>query len=567
MVDSGSLPDRLAELVHERFDRYGLDFRRLTLGARRRFEEQDWRRARRDWVARLELYGNAVRATLDEVASLAGADFPARATWTEAKRRYAERIRHRHGSELAETFFNSVARRALGVVGADAEVEFVDLRPTACPVGPAAPITRTFSGAASLEALVGSVLESCPFAAAFEDRRRDAALVAKLLQDELPGVDRLDMVAPVFYRNKGAYLVGRARRRHRARPLVIALLHSPRGIVVDAVLTTEDEVSVVFSFTRSYFFVDAECPGELVDFLHRIMPRKPVADLYTSIGYNRHGKRELYRSLRRHLDESTERFDFARGARGMVMIAFGLPSYDVVFKVVRDRFPEPKRCTRREVMEKYQLVFKHDRAGRLIDAQEFEQLTLDAGRFEPALLEELLATAGESVRLDGGRVVLDHAYTERRVTPLDVYLREAEPSAARAAIVDYGQAIRDLAATNIFPGDLLLKNFGVTRHGRVVFYDYDEVTFLTDCNFRALPAPPNEEDAMAAEPWFYVGDRDIFPEEFLPFLGLKDGLGDAFLAAHAPLLRPDFWRSMQEAQRAGRVVDIFPYAQARRLSA
>src|SRR6185503_2509662 len=111
-------------------------------------------------------------------------------------------------------------------------------------------------------------------------------------------------------------------------------------------------------------------------------------------------------------------------------------------------------------------------------------------------------------------------YTERRMTPLNLYLREVDSRHAQDAIVDYGEAIKDLARTNIFPGDMLLKNFGVTRHRRVIFYDYDELCLLTTCHFRDLPAARDDLEETGAEPWYYVGPHDIFPEEFLTFLGL-----------------------------------------------
>ena len=557
--------DRIAGIVVVGFERYFSEFRALTLHARLHFEEQDWRGAQRDWLARLDLYGRVVADTLAALRAASRGAALTRPLWAHVKTACAERICSRHGAELAETFFNSVTRRVFTIVGVEPDVEFVDIRAAACPVGPAAPVTRTFVRDGSAEALVRQALASYWFAPGYEDLARDAALVAQSVEREAPGVDSIEMAVPVFFRNKGAYLVGRLRRRHATVPLVIALLN-PRGrVVVDAVLTTEDEASIVFSFTRSYFFVEAPCPGELVRFLATIMPRKPLAELYTAIGFNKHGKTALYRSLRQHLHASNDRFEFARGARGMVMIVFAMPSYDVIFKVLRDRFAQPKTCTRRDVMEKYQLVFKHDRAGRLIDAQEFEYLRFDRDRFAPELLSELLSEAAGTVSLEGDSLVFRHLYTERRVTPLDVYLAEAGPDAARDAVVDYGQALRDLAATNIFPGDLLLKNFGVTRHHRVVFYDYDELTFLTDCNFRTLPVAATDDEELAGEPWYYVGDRDIFPQEFLPFLALSPNLREVFLSAHRDLLEPGFWQAMQQEQRAARVVDIFPYSADRRL--
>ena len=341
------------------------------------------------------------------------------------------------------------------------------------------------------------------------------------------------MIPAVFYRNQGAYLVGRIRSGDQVMPLTLALHHEAGGIVVDAVLLTADEVSIIFSFTRSYFHVEVHRPRDLVMFLKSIMPRKPIAELYIAIGYNKHGKTELYRDLMRHIDRSTDTFEIAPGDRGMVMCVFTLPSFDVVFKVIRDRFAYPKTSSRRDVMERYQLVFKHDRAGRLADVQEFEHLAFARDRFSADLLDELAGEAAETVPIGSRIVEIKHVYVERRMTPLNLFIREAQLSDARKAIIDYGQAVRDLAATNIFPGDMLLKNFGVTRHGRVVFYDYDELCLVTDCQFRELPAAADESDEFGAEPWFYVGPSDIFPEEFINFMGLGGELRATFLKAHA----------------------------------
>jgi isocitrate dehydrogenase kinase/phosphatase len=219
------------------------------------------------------------------------------------------------------------------------------------------------------------------------------------------------------------------------------------------------------------------------------MPRKPLAELYAAIGYNKHGKTEFYRGFLRHLDASEEQFEHAEGERGMVMLVFSLPSYDVVAKLIKHRSDYPKDSSRSEVMRKYRLVFEHDRAERLVEAYEFEHLRIPRERFRPELLEELQRCAADSVRIEDDYVVIKHLYVERRVRPLNLYLTETDEPAARAAVIDYGQAIKDLAATNIFPGDLRPKNFGVTRHGRVVFYDYDELCWVTECDFRELLAP------------------------------------------------------------------------------
>jgi isocitrate dehydrogenase kinase/phosphatase len=295
------------------------------------------------------------------------------------------------------------------------------------------------------------------------------------------------------------------------------------------------------------------------------MPRKRLIDLYNAIGFHRHGKTEFYRDFLAHLRTSRDRFVVAAGTPGMVMTVFTLPSYDVVFKLIKDRFDFPKQSTRAEVMRRYRLVFEHDRAGRLVEAHEFEHLVIARERFDPALLDELLRDVASIVKVHDDNVVIAHAYVERRLRPLNLFFRETDANTAAAAGRDYGQSIKDLAASNIFPGDLLTKNFGVTRHGRVVFYDYDELCFLVDCNFRNMPQPTTFEEEMAAEPWFSVRENDIFPEEFLQFLSFPEPARIALLERHADIFRPDFWRALQQRIKNGEIPELFPYPPERRI--
>jgi isocitrate dehydrogenase kinase/phosphatase len=329
--------------------------------------------------------------------------------------------------------------------------------------------------------------------------------------------------------------------------------------VVDAVLLEEDAVSILFSFAWSYFHVTVERPYDLAHFIKSIIPRKRLAEIYISLGYNKHGKTELYRDLLHHLAATTEQFQIARGEKGMVMTVFTMPAYDVVFKLIKDRFAYPKTATRQDVLNKYKLVFRHDRAGRLVDAQEFEHLQFARARFSDELLAELQKVAAQTVTVTGEQVTIKHAYVERELTPLDIYLREAGDEAAKAAVMDYGNTIKDLAYSNIFPGDMLLKNFGVTRHGRVIFYDYDELTLLQTCNFRIMPQSRYYEDDLSDTPWFNVGEDDYFPEEFANFFGLYGELRETFMAHHADLFDVAFWHETQARLAAGEVIDIFPY--------
>ncbi len=563
LVESG------AAIIAESYLAYLAKFRDITRRARDHFETANWKAVQQDASDRLDLYGQAVEAGLNALAPLLDRRLDDRPTWTAIRDTYAHAFAPRGDVELAESFFNSFTRRIFHTIGVDPAVEFVSVSTRGSLVPESGTDSISYPRSGSIDALVREILASHPFAPGWEDLGRDAARVADVIGRELAGasIARVDLARPVFFRGKAAYLVGRVVTDREDVPLVLALTNPAGKIVVDAVLLDEDEVSIVFSFTRSYFFVEMDWPRETVAFLKSIMPRKPLAELYNAVGWNKHGKTELYRSILRHLDTTDDRFEIAPGQRGMVMTVFTLPGLDVVFKVIRDRFDYPKTVTHEEVRGKYRLVFRHDRAGRLVDAQEFEHLEFDAHRFSADLRRELESVAAEEVRFRGGSVVVRHLYTERRLRPLDVYLRETDGPAAHEAIIEYGQVLRDLAATNIFPGDMLLKNFGVTRHGRLIFYDYDELCLLTDCNFRTLPAPTSDLEEVAGEPWFYVGERDIFPEEFRSFLGLRPDLLKTFLEHHEELLHVEFWHRMQEMHHRGEVVDIYPYRLTRRLHA
>ncbi len=562
--------EHAAHAIATAFELYQRAFLRLTRCAQGRFEARDWRGHERDAVERLELYKRVVDRVVEETRRTLGPHLRDKATWSRMRGVYSHLIAGRNDVELAETFFNSVTRRIFATIGVDPGIEFVDSDFAVAPgTGERVYVTYPYEG--DLVDAVRRLLKDTRFNVAFEDLNRDARLVAAGMAEHLrvrwghPHFEAIELIKSVFFRNKGAYLIGRIRAAGAMNPLVIPLLNGPRGIYADTVLLTEDEISIVFSFTHSYFHVETECPYRLVDFLKQIMPWKRRAELYTAIGYNKHGKTELYRDLYCHLQNTDDRFQLAPGEKGMVMTVFTMPSFDVVFKVIKDSFPFPKRTTRSDVLGRYQLVFRRDRAGRLIDAQEFEHLAFDRARFTEEALQELLATCSQTVSLMGDTVDIKHLYTERRITPLNLYLRTASPDAATAAVLDYGQAIKDLAATNIFPGDLFIKNFGVTRHGRVVFYDYDELCLLTDCNFRRFPPDYDGYGGLGdAQPWFSVADNDVFPEEFPSFLGLEPRLRDAFVAAHGDLFDVSWWRQMQARLRAGEVMDLFPYPQHKR---
>jgi isocitrate dehydrogenase kinase/phosphatase len=564
-----------AQTALQAFLDYQDRFHAITGRARERFLARDWTGAFTDAAERLHLYGTVMDDLRQEIGSLMGERLSERRVWRAIKAVYSSLIAQSPAWEIAESFFNSLTRRVFATEGVDPTIEFVDTDFDAPPSESVSEVIRARSGAALPDLLVAAVtdLEAGGFAEeCWTDLRNVAALAAERIEAALPGTDgaiSLEMIATIFYRGRGAYLVGRAVRpgETASLPLAFSLRHDEaRGLTLDAVLLGEVDLAILFSYTRAYFRAEVECPYELVRRLQQLMPRKRLIDLYNAIGFHRHGKTEFYRDFVSHLRRSHDRFVTAEGTRGMVMLVFTLPSYDVVFKLIKDRFDFPKDTTRGEVMDCYRFVFEHDRAGRLVEAHEFEHLRIARSRFDPALLEDLSRDAAETVRIEGEDVVIDHAYVERRIRPLNLFLAEENAEAVKAAARDYGQAMKDLAASNIFPGDLFTKNFGVTRHGRVVFYDYDELSFVTDCNFRKLPEATTHEEEMAAEPWYSVGENDIFPEEFPAFLRLPEPAQGEFFEHHGDLFRPDFWRKVQETLRAGELPEIFPYRPERRLT-
>ena len=555
-----------ARQIAQAFADYNAEFRAITRRAPARFDGCDWKGSQRDAVERIELYDRSVNRTIAELRLHLGEKALDRGLWVRIRNHFAEQIEGVPDNEFTKTFFSSITRRLFGTVGIAEDIEFVatDLDPLASITS--AVETNVYLNRGSVPLLVEDLLGDLPFRSPWRDFDKSVAHVAADItaylrsKDERRAVQKIELIRPVFYQVSRAYLVGKITGRDFTVPLVVALKNTERGVLVDAVMLAEGDVSIVFGFTRSYFHVDLERVGEAVLFLKSLLPRKPVSELFTVLGRAKQGKTERYRELMRHLAHTSgDQFVHAPGERGLVMVCFTLPSFDVVFKIIRDKFPYPKTVLREEVKGKYQLVFKHDRAGRLVDAQEFKSLRFPKALFAPELLEELLTETANTVHVAGDDLTFDHMYIERRMTPLNIYLRTATEVAAELAVLDYGQCIRDLAYTNIFAGDLLLKNFGVTRHGRVIFYDYDELCQVTDCRFRDMPQATNPEDEMRGEAWFYVADNDVFPETFINFLAFDEAQRAAFMRVHGEILTADFWRHVQQKLTEGEMLEVLPY--------
>ena len=568
----------IAQAIVEGFDRHYRLFSAAARAAKSRFEQADWQRqldAQRDRIAFYDL-------RVDEAVERLNTEFRATelpaSTWHQVKLHAIGLLIDHHQPELAETFFNSVTTKILD--RRDFHNDFIFVRPALSTdyiesdePGASSTYRAYYPTRATLHETCLRVVTNFQLEVEFHDLARDvgdvvAALLRALGDARLRANFQVQVLSSLFFRNKGAYVVGKIVNGFTELPFALPILHGDDGLLaIDAVLIGEDDLLLLFSAARAYFMVEMGVPSATVQFLRTLMPRKTRSELYSQVGLQKQGKALFYRDLLTHLRHSSDKFRIAPGIKGMVMLVFDLPSFPVVFKIIKDFYPPQKDTTREQVMGKYLLVKQHDRVGRMADTLEFSNVALPRHRFDDELIAELRHFCGSLLEDDGRTLVIRHAYIERRMVPLNIYLQEADPAQLEQAVVEYGNAIKDLVSANIFPGDMLWKNFGVTRHGKVVFYDYDEIENLTDCNFRRVPEPRNEEEEMSGEVWYTVRPRDVFPETFGPFLLGNPEVRRVFMAEHADLLDADYWQQRKQRILAGYVHDVFPYDPSRRFSA
>jgi isocitrate dehydrogenase kinase/phosphatase len=567
----------IAQALIDGFNRHYRLFRETSAAAKRRFEQADWHGQQRAQRERIEFYDLRVNEAVQRLRADYAIDAIGMDTWQQAKLHYIGLLTDHHQPELAETFFNSVTSKLLD--RSYFKNDFIFVRPAVSTEyiendEPASrPTYRAYYPTKdSLHETWKRIVTNFQLEREFEDLDRDVDHIVQAMLGELGGFRpranfQIQVLSSLFYRNKGAYLVGKIINGFTETPLALPILHGPSGqLVVDAALFGEDELLMIFSYARAYFMVDMEIPSAYVQFLRSMMPRKPRHELYNALGLQKHGKNLFYRDFMAHQRHSSDKFRIAPGIKGMVMLVFDLPSFPYVFKVIKDFYPPQKDTTRELIKSKYLLVKQHDRVGRMADTLEYSNVAFPRHRFEDELIAELKHFCPSLLEEDGDRIVIKHLYIERRMIPLNIYLQEAGPDGMAHAVVEYGNAIKDLVAANIFPGDMLWKNFGVTRHGKVVFYDYDEIEYLTDCNFRRVPQARNEEDEMSGEVWYAVNKGDVFPETFGPFLLGNAQVREVFMAHHADLLDAAFWQGCKERILAGHVHDVFPYESSKRFS-
>ena len=562
----------IAQTILQGFDAQYGRFLEVTSGAQQRFEQADWHAVQQAMKNRIHLYDHHVGLVVEQLRCITNGQSTDAAFLLRVKEHYTRLLPDYPRFEIAESFFNSVYCRLFDHRSLTPERLFIfssqpERRFRTIP----RPLAKDFYPEHSWESLLMCVISDLPLRLRWQNKSRDIHYIVRHLTETL-GTDNLaeshlQVANELFYRNKAAWLVGKLITPSGTLPFLLPIHQTDDGeLFIDTCLTTTAEASIVFGFARSYFMVYAPLPAALVEWLREILPGKTTAELYMAIGCQKHAKTESYREYLVYLQGCNEQFIEAPGIRGMVMLVFTLPGFDRVFKVIKDRFAPQKEMSAAHVRACYQLVKEHDRVGRMADTQEFENFVLEKRHISPALMELLLQEAAEKITDLGEQIVIRHLYIERRMVPLNIWLEQVEGQQLRDAIEEYGNAIRQLAAANIFPGDMLFKNFGVTRHGRVVFYDYDEICYMTEVNFRDIPPPRYPEDELASEPWYSVSPGDVFPEEFRHWLCADPRIGTLFEEMHADLFRADYWRALQNRIREGHVEDVYAYRRRQRFS-
>ena len=562
----------IAQTILQGFDAQYGRFLEVTSGAQQRFEQADWHAVQQAMKNRIHLYDHHVGLVVEQLRCITNGQSTDAAFLLRVKEHYTRLLPDYPRFEIAESFFNSVYCRLFDHRSLTPERLFIfssqpEHRFRTIP----RPLAKDFHPDHGWESLLMRVISDLPLRLRWQNKSRDIHYIIRHLTETL-GTDNLaeshlQVANELFYRNKAAWLVGKLITPSGTLPFLLPIHQTDDGeLFIDTCLTTTAEASIVFGFARSYFMVYAPLPAALVEWLREILPGKTTAELYMAIGCQKHAKTESYREYLVYLQGCNEQFIEAPGIRGMVMLVFTLPGFDRVFKVIKDRFAPQKEMSAAHVRACYQLVKEHDRVGRMADTQEFENFVLEKRHISPALMELLLQEAAEKITDLGEQIVIRHLYIERRMVPLNIWLEQVEGQQLRDAIEEYGNAIRQLAAANIFPGDMLFKNFGVTRHGRVVFYDYDEICYMTEVNFRDIPPPRYPEDELASEPWYSVSPGDVFPEEFRHWLCADPRIGPLFEEMHADLFRADYWRALQNRIREGHVEDVYAYRRRQRFS-
>lgn len=567
---NSELINRIVKTILNGYAAYIDDFNQITQRIPDNFKERNWKQLHANHRERLRLYKDHLRDIVCDCEELLKDKNGDRSVWEKLHSSYQKAISTNEDKELAGTFFNSVFRKVFPGKVIDEKLMFYNLQGTTDSGKIDESLFRNYPAQIDLHQAFDNILEDFYFGVPYYQRDKDIDhLVDSVKQVILSRYKATketttQVLRDVFYRNKAAYLIGRTYMGNKWMPFIIPFLHNEKGVFADTLIFDPNIMSGIFSYTRSYFMAPIAIPAQTVNFLQSVIQHKRPYELYNAIGFNKHGKTAFYKDFTNHLALSTDQFVLAEGIKGMVMTVFTLPSYNIVFKLIKDHFEPPKNMTRQQVKEKYKLVGLHDRVGRMADTHEFENFRLPLDRIDPTLMKELKTNVNSLLSIEGDTLVIKHMYIERRLRPLNLYLEECSLEAAKHAVDDYAKAILQMAQANIFPGDMMTKNFGVTRQNRVIFYDYDEIEFLDKMNFRVKPKPETYDQIYASKPWYEINENDVFPEDFKRFMIGRQDLKSYFIQSNPELFDPGYWSAIQEKLRKGELIHAFPYPESMR---
>ena len=571
------IASKLARSVFAGFEAMFSQFLNITLGAQSRFEQRQYHSVQSAMRERLQVYEREVKNVSEAVRVIAYAELTCPQTWQLAKNIYGDMVQNHENKPIAHTFFNST----FGAIWDDKKIRTVHLFVLKAKYRSE---PRSYESLVSRVSLnngfnnaVKTLITNQVFRVPFSHLELDVATLQSTLMQgakqqckqvyELINLNDgyIEYANSLFFRNKACYLIGRCIAKNGDNmPFAIAILNTDEGLKLDAVMMGADQLSLLFGFARTYFMVDTDKPARYVDYLSVLMPHKQRFELFNAIGFIKHAKTEFYRHKVDTTKNSPANFKYvtAPGTPGMVMLVFTIEGLDYVYKVIKDKFSAPKTATKAQVIDKYNFVKQADRVGRLVDTHEFRYLAFDLSRFSDELLEQMKNQIGSSMVISGKALILKHVYVERKMTPLNLYINQCDNKILESVMHDYGKAIKELAGANIFPGDMLMKNFGVTRWGRVVFYDFDEIRPLTDCNFREVPQTQNALEELSSNSYFDIAENDIFPSQFKVFFSANEVAFNYFNNEHSNLFLATFWQGCQQQVHNGCLPDVYPYKQS-----
>ncbi|GEO22315.1 bifunctional isocitrate dehydrogenase kinase/phosphatase [Cyclobacterium qasimii] len=549
---------------------YISDFNQITQRIPGNFRDRDWKQLHANHRQRLRLYKDHLRDIVITCKELLKGQEADQVVWQKIRASYQEAILPNADRELAGTFFNSVFRKVFPGKVIHEALMFYNLPSTLDSGDINDSLFRNYPAQADLHEAFARILDDFDFGVPYYQKENDinhlVESVKKVILSRYRATNETttQVLRDVFYRNKAAYLIGRTYLGNKWMPFIIPFLHNEKGVFADTLIFDPNIMSGIFSYTRSYFMAPIKIPAQTVNFLQSVIQHKRPYELYNAIGFNKHGKTAFYKDFINHLERSSDNFILAEGIKGMVMTVFTLPSYNVVFKLIKDHFEPPKNMTRQQVKEKYKLVGLHDRVGRMADTHEFENFRLPLNRIDPAMMKELKMNVNSLLSIEGDTLIIKHMYIERRLRPLNLYLEECSLEEAKHAVDEYAKAILQMAQANIFPGDMMTKNFGVTRQNRVIFYDYDEIEFLDRMNFRIKPKPETYDQIYASKPWYEINENDVFPEDFKRFMIGRQDVRAYFIASNPELFDPEYWAAIQDKLGKGEMIHAFPYPESMR---